>query len=278
MCTGLNRSGVALAQLSAMSRDRTLKGMPAAMRFRLGLEAGAAALETAAIIQALPGTIGNNLMLCDPREALVLELSARSGAWRRPQDGLLTVTNHYQSAAMQPLKGRFPPPPPGSVLSAKHFTKAYSAARNRRLQELVADRRLRPLDLQQILADHLITTAVIGEGLNHISESALVAFINPNKTKRLQRAGERRQHLRRAQHRARVRQEHQLDARALIQRAGQVQQSAGDGNDLQLAANAAAGLEAKDGRGRLGKLHSRRSPLRCGLQEWSHPPPIMFPC
>ena len=28
-------------------------------------------------LQALPGTIGNNLMLCDPGEALVLELSAR---------------------------------------------------------------------------------------------------------------------------------------------------------------------------------------------------------
>lgn len=153
VCTGLNRSGVVLAQLSAMSRDRTLKGMPAAMRFRLGLEAGATALEAAATVQSLPGTIGNNLMLCDPREALVLELSARSGARRRTQDGLITATNHYQSLAMQPLKGRFPPPPPGSVLSAEHFTEAYSAARNQRLQELVADRQLGPLDLQQILAD-----------------------------------------------------------------------------------------------------------------------------
>ena len=54
----------------------------------------------------------------DPGEALVLELSARHGAVRRPQDGLLTTTNHYQSPAMQGLKGRFPPRPPDSVLSA----------------------------------------------------------------------------------------------------------------------------------------------------------------
>ncbi len=159
VCTGLNRSGVALAQLTAISRDRSLKGMPAAMRFRLGLETAATALEAAATIQALPGTIGNNLMLCDPGEALVLELSARSGARRHPRDGVLTVTNHYQSPAMQPLKGRFPPPPPGSVLTAEHFSEAYSAARNRRLQELVADRRLHPADLQKILADDDVANA-----------------------------------------------------------------------------------------------------------------------
>ncbi|MCX5892894.1 MAG: C45 family autoproteolytic acyltransferase/hydrolase [Deltaproteobacteria bacterium] len=159
VCTGMNQAGVALAQLSAMSLDRTLKGMPAALRFRQGLQAGATAPEVARIVQSLPGTIGNNLMLCDPKEALVLELSARSGAWRRPNDGLLTTTNHYQSPAMQPIKGRFPPPPPGSVLSAEHFTEAYSAARNRRLQELAAGRRLNPSDIQKILADDGVANA-----------------------------------------------------------------------------------------------------------------------
>ena len=44
----MNKAGVALAQLSSMSRDRTLKGMPAAMRFRLGLETG----DTAAAVAA----------------------------------------------------------------------------------------------------------------------------------------------------------------------------------------------------------------------------------
>lgn len=159
VCTGLNESGVALAQLSAMSLDRTLRGMPAALRFRLGLEAGGTASEAAATIQSLPGTIGNNLMLCDPSEALVLELSAHQRAQRHPEDGLLTATNHYQSPAMQPLKGRFPPPPPGSVLSAEHFSEAYSTARNCRLQELASGRRLGPLELQQILADPEVANA-----------------------------------------------------------------------------------------------------------------------
>ncbi len=159
ICTGINKAGVALAQLSAMSRERTLQGMPAALRFRLGLETATTAGAAAARVLDLPGTIGNNLMLCDPREALVLELSARRGAPRHPRGGLLTATNHYQSPAMHGLKGKFPLPPPFSVLSVEHFSEAYSAARNCRLQDLAAGRRLAPADLQTILADPGVANA-----------------------------------------------------------------------------------------------------------------------
>jgi len=159
VCTGINAAGVALAQLSAMSRDRTLKGTPAALRFRQALEDGDTVAAVAARILEAPGTIGNNLMLCGPREALVLEISARQGAVRHPENGLLTATNHYQSPAMQGLKGRFPPRPPYSVLAAYQFTEAYSQARNHRLQELASDHCLGPLDLQKILADPAIANA-----------------------------------------------------------------------------------------------------------------------
>jgi len=159
VCTGLNKAGVALAQLSAMSRERTWQGMPAALRFRLGLETGTTAATVAARVIDLPGTIGNNLMLCDPREALVVELSARQRAWRRARAGLITATNHYQSPAMQALKGRFPPRPPYSVLPAYHFTETYSQSRDRRLRELASDRRLGPSDLQAILADAEVANA-----------------------------------------------------------------------------------------------------------------------
>jgi hypothetical protein len=159
VCTGINASGVALAQLSAMSRDRTLKGTPAALRFRQALEDGDTVAAVAESVLKAPGTIGNNLMLCGPREALVLEISARHGAVRHPCHGLLTTTNHYQSPAMQGLKGRFPPRPPYAVLAAYQFTEAYSEARNHRLQELAADRRLGPIDLQKILADPHVANA-----------------------------------------------------------------------------------------------------------------------
>jgi hypothetical protein len=159
VCTGINASGVVLAQLSSMSRDRTLKGTPAALRFRQALEKGDTVAAVAARIRQAPGTIGNNVMLCGPNDALVLEVSARQAATRRPQNGLLTATNHYQSPAMQALTGRFPPRPPYSALSAYHFTEAYSQARNARLQELAAHGPLGPLDLQTILADPQIANA-----------------------------------------------------------------------------------------------------------------------
>ena len=159
VCTGINAAGVALAQLSAMSLDRSLKGTPAALRFRQALEDGDTVNAVAARIRSMPGTIGNNLMLCGPREALVLEISARQGAVRRPENGLLTATNHYQSPAMERLKGRFPPRPPYSVLAAYQFTEAYSQARNQRLQELASGRRLGPADLQKILADPAVANA-----------------------------------------------------------------------------------------------------------------------
>jgi hypothetical protein len=159
VCTGINAAGVALAQLSAMSRDRSLKGTPAALRYRQALEEGHTVAEVAAAVLKRPGTIGNNLILCGPAAALALELSARHGAVRHPHHGLLTVTNHFQSPTMQGRKGRFPLRPPHSVLSPYHFSEAYSQARNQRLQQLARQRPLGPEDLQRILADPDIANA-----------------------------------------------------------------------------------------------------------------------
>jgi len=153
VCTGMNRAGVALAQLSAMSLDRSLQGVPAALRFRQALEAGSTIKAAASLLLQTPGTIGNNLLLCSPREAAVLELSARQGVIRHPEAGLLLTTNHYQSQVMAPLKGRFPPRPPFSPLSSYHFTEAYSQTRLSRLEELTAGARLTPGKIQKILAD-----------------------------------------------------------------------------------------------------------------------------
>ncbi len=153
VCTGMNRAGVALSQLTAMSLDRSLRGIPAALRFRQALEGGADVRTVASLILQAPGTIGNNLLLCAPDEAAGLELSARQGAVRAPEAGLLLATNHYQSRPMASLKGRFPPRPPFSPLSSYHFTEAYSEARLARLQELAAKTPLWLEEIQGILAD-----------------------------------------------------------------------------------------------------------------------------
>jgi hypothetical protein len=156
VCTGLNRGGVALSQLSAMSRDTSLKGLPAALRFRSGLEGGDSMAGVAEQILAVKGSIGNNVLLATAGEARILELSARRSAVRVPEAGLLTVTNHYQSAAMATWRGRFPKRPPFSVLSSYYFSEAYSRSRNARLQDLAQGKTVGPQDIQAILADDQI--------------------------------------------------------------------------------------------------------------------------
>jgi hypothetical protein len=156
VCTGLNRAGVALSQLSAMSRDTSRHGMPAALRFRQGLEAADSVAGAITEILAAKGTIGNNVLLASPREARVVELSANRGAVRPPREGLLTVTNHYQSADMKPVSGRFPRRPPFSPLSQHFFSEAYSRARDARLQELAGRRNLSPEDFRAVLADEQV--------------------------------------------------------------------------------------------------------------------------
>lgn len=156
VCTGLSKTGVALSQLSAMCRDTSLRGMPAALRFRQGLEAGDSVAKVAERILGIKGTIGNNVLLASAGEARVLELSANRGAARPPMAGLLTVTNHYQSPTMAPLSGRFPRRPPFSALSSYYFSEAYSRARDSRLQELARGKSLGSADIQTILADNHI--------------------------------------------------------------------------------------------------------------------------
>jgi len=136
-----------------MTTDCTLKGVPAALRFRQALEEEATLAGAARRILETPGTIGSNLMLCSPKEAAVLELTARRGVIRYPQNGLLTATNHYQSPTMQALQGPFPRRLPYSPLTPYHFTEAYSQDREVRLRELARGRTLDPGGLQGILAD-----------------------------------------------------------------------------------------------------------------------------
>jgi hypothetical protein len=151
--TGMNRAGLVVVQLTAMCRDHTLKGVPAGLRNRLALEGQTTFQGLTASLLAAPKTIGNNELLVSPGEAAVLEVSAHRSAVRRPVNGLVTTTNHFQSAALTPVKGVFPRRPPLAVLSPYHFTEAYSQARNARLQELAAGQIVNPTHLQAILGD-----------------------------------------------------------------------------------------------------------------------------
>src|SRR6266478_2345099 len=107
-------------------------------------------------------------------------------------------------------------------------------------------------------------TVLIDGGLNHISESVLIVFVDRHEAEGLSSAGERGQHFGCAEDCSGVGQEHEVDARALSQRVVQVEQSAGDGDDLQPASNTESALDAKDGRGWMGKVQARRSRIGFG--------------
>jgi hypothetical protein len=152
-CTGMNFSRVALGQLTASTSDVSLAGMPSGLRNRLALQQQASPLEVAAGITSRPGTMGANLILASPYEALLLEVSARHRAVRLPVEGILTATNHYQSPAMQSRKGTAFRRPPLSPLEDYCFSDDYSRRRNQRLQELLRGQNLNIERAQQILGD-----------------------------------------------------------------------------------------------------------------------------
>ena len=156
ICTGMNLSQVALGQLTASTSDFSLAGMPSALRNRLALQHHTSLVEVAARITSLPGTIGANLILASPQEALLLEVSAHHREVRVPVDGILTATNHYQSPAMQAWKGTAFRRPPLSPLDAYCFSQDYSLIRNQRLQELLSTETLDIARAQQILGDPII--------------------------------------------------------------------------------------------------------------------------
>jgi Acyl-coenzyme A:6-aminopenicillanic acid acyl-transferase len=156
VCTGMNFSKVALGQLTASTSDFSMAGVPSALRNRLALQHCLSPVEVAARITSLPGTIGANIILASPLEALLLEVSAHHRRVRVPTEGFLTATNHYQSPAMQDFKGAEFRRPPLSPLDPFCFSRDYSLMRNERLQELLKTGNLDVIRAQQILADSVI--------------------------------------------------------------------------------------------------------------------------
>ncbi|WP_449245163.1 C45 family autoproteolytic acyltransferase/hydolase [Desulfobacca acetoxidans] len=156
VCTGMNASRIALAQLTASCRETSLAGVPTALRNRLALQDHDSLLGVAARIASQPGTIGNNLLLTAPHDALLLETSSRHTAVRLPVNNILTATNHYQSPAMQALKGKAFRRPPFSPLPLYCFSDEYSFARDRQMQQLLSDGPIDIVQAQHILADPLV--------------------------------------------------------------------------------------------------------------------------
>lgn len=133
--SGMNEAGVVVSILSSSTPDRAWQGMPEAVLCRAVLETAGSAEEAVELLSRGPRrTCGNNFLVADEAEAMVVEVSARAAEVRRMQDDTITVTNHYQTPAMQARQGPFFRRPAGSELPEEFFTEAYSRARDERLR------------------------------------------------------------------------------------------------------------------------------------------------
>lgn len=126
--TGMNDSGVFLADLTSITRDRRLDGVPALLLNRLAIQGASSLEELQGIITGARRTVGKNIMAASPAGAVVLELSAKSLKQRGPVDGMLVATNHYEDKDMACRQGSVKPPPK-SDFPASYYSYAYSKER-----------------------------------------------------------------------------------------------------------------------------------------------------
>jgi len=102
--TGVNASGVCFGNLlvfNASARATRRDGMPIALHMRLAAHKAATAEDMAESLRAASHAIPVNVMIADPRNALVLELAPNASRTRTSSDGALAVTNYFRTAEMR---------------------------------------------------------------------------------------------------------------------------------------------------------------------------------
>jgi hypothetical protein len=104
--TSLNEAGLSLACLTSTVSGETPNGVPLPMLYRQVTQHASTLAEAEQLIRQAKLTIGNNLVVASAPEddARAFELSPHGVVSRRPQDGVLTATNHFvheQMAARQ---------------------------------------------------------------------------------------------------------------------------------------------------------------------------------
>jgi predicted choloylglycine hydrolase len=126
--TGMNASGLFMADLTSLSRDRTLKGTPALLLNRIAIQQSRTLDEMESILRNGKRTVGKNLMTASPEGARVLEVSAGQVVSRTAPDNVLACTNHFESPLMASLQGSVTKPPKTDV-PQEYFSYEYSKSR-----------------------------------------------------------------------------------------------------------------------------------------------------
>jgi predicted choloylglycine hydrolase len=100
--SGMNESGLALAVHEVfLARDGAEmfnpKGMPYTFAFRRVLEQCDTVEEAEKLLREMPRSTIFSLALCDKKNAVVLEMTPKTVASRRPIKGILACTNHFRT-------------------------------------------------------------------------------------------------------------------------------------------------------------------------------------
>jgi len=96
--SGINDAGVTAATMEVRLRGSTTNAAPYAMVYRDALTGADSAADVVKSVTGRGRSSNNNLMICDAQGgAAVAELSLKRTAVRRPVDGLIYSTNHFQS-------------------------------------------------------------------------------------------------------------------------------------------------------------------------------------
>lgn len=100
--SGINEAGLALAVHEVfLTRDGAdifnPKGMPYTFAFRHVLEQCATVAEAEKLLRETPRSTILSLAICDKDNAIVLEMTPKTVASRRPIEGILACTNHFRT-------------------------------------------------------------------------------------------------------------------------------------------------------------------------------------
>jgi isopenicillin-N N-acyltransferase like protein len=100
--SAMNDAGLCLAVLDVQktadgSPPFDLSGTPLPLTFRRIMEECATVAEAEKVLRAAKRTTLLNLAVCDTKDGAVFEMTPKTLAVRRPQDGLCPCTNHFRS-------------------------------------------------------------------------------------------------------------------------------------------------------------------------------------
>jgi len=99
--SGMNEKGVSIADMVDMANKDVSPGVPHVFRMRAALEEADDVAEALALMRPMPAGSTQNLMLCDEKTAVAIEVGPRRFGVREPVDGLVFATNNFVS----PLAG-----------------------------------------------------------------------------------------------------------------------------------------------------------------------------